>query len=624
MNARARMARPVIVGLAWLALTSCHARPPAGEPSNSSPSSPSHGAEVRSNIVRADYAGSEVCAGCHERQYAAWRDSPMHRMTRDLQKTRISAPFSGNTFNFRQDSVRLEQIEGQRFMRLHAGGRQATDTLFRVTKVIGGRYREDFVGFEVDGESPLGAARDVERVLPVSYLVFNGQWRYKGYSVMVQERSTLEPGVVWKTGCIFCHNTTPTLSLLLDDIYAEYGERAHSYQGSASVELPDDKRPRYSVSDQPELERALSRELAYLGKPRDLGGYDLKRALTVSIDDTRAAFDEQHLVELGIGCEACHGGAREHTHNPGSVRPTFSVRSAFLQVKNAAGTDPNHAQDINRACAKCHTVLFSRYPYTWEGRSRRHGPGGSTINSGEARDFLLGNCSSQLSCVQCHDPHGEDPKSALLALEGPKGDALCAGCHQKFRGSAAQRAHTHHQDGSAGSHCLNCHMPKKNLGLAYELTRYHRIGSATDRERVEGDRPLECALCHGDKSVDELVSTMERLWHKRYDRDALRRLYGQDLRVNALEATLRYGKPHEQGTAVAIAGRDRRQDLRNLVMQQLANDYPLLRYFARHALEQLTLAPWPLDMNSSGPELLDSARTYLQGLQETTQRSPAQ
>jgi hypothetical protein len=104
---------------------------------------------------------------------------------------------------------------------------------------------------------------------------------------------------------------------------------------------------------------------------------------------------------------------------------------------------------------------------------------------------------------------------------------------------------------------------------------------------------------------------MERFWKKRYDRDALRRLYGADLSVNALQATLRYGKPHEQGTAVAVAGRDRRQDLLPLVTQQLANDYPLVRYFARHAIEHITDAPLPIDMNKTGAEVLQSAQAHL-------------
>ena len=50
-------------------------------------------------------------------------------------------------------------------------------------------------------------------------------------------------------------------------------------------------------------------------------------------------------------------------------------------------------RSANRACARCHQVLFSRYPFTWEGGRRDAIAGGSHINSGEARDFLLGGCS---------------------------------------------------------------------------------------------------------------------------------------------------------------------------------------------------------------------------------------
>ena len=83
----------------------------------------------------------------------------------------------------------------------------------------------------------------------------------------------------------------------------------------------------------------------------------------------------------------------------------------------------------------------------------------------------------------------------------------------------------------AGGRCLGCHMPKKNLSLDNRLGRYHRIASPTETAKVEGDRPLECALCHADKSVESLVATMEAWWHKSYDRARLRALYGADLRT---------------------------------------------------------------------------------------------
>jgi hypothetical protein len=120
------------------------------------------------------------------------------------------------------------------------------------------------------------------------------------------------------------------------------------------------------------------------------------------------------------------------------------------------------------------------------------------------------------------------------------------------------------------------------MGLSYALTRYHRIGSPTERARVEGDRPLECALCHADKRVDELVSAMERWWNERYDRGRLLALYG-DLEAFPLQVTVRHGKAHEQATALAALGKARAPAV-DLVAEQMLNPYPLVRYFARQAL----------------------------------------
>src|SRR5215216_3892730 len=140
------------------------------------------GAEPRSNVSRADYAGSDACSGCHAQIYAAWRRSPMHRMTRELAHSEISAPFDGRQLKLGADVATLLLRDGQRFMALSQPG---GESLFRVTKVVGGRYREDFVGEQVALEAPLGKALEEQRVLPFSFLRFDGTLRYKGYSVMV-------------------------------------------------------------------------------------------------------------------------------------------------------------------------------------------------------------------------------------------------------------------------------------------------------------------------------------------------------------------------------------------------------------------------------------------------------
>ncbi|HEV7555545.1 MAG TPA: hypothetical protein VGO00_08835, partial [Kofleriaceae bacterium] len=134
---------------------------------------------------------------------------------------------------------------------------------------------------------------------------------------------------------------------------------------------------------------------------------------------------------------------------------------------------------------------------------------------------------------------------------------------------------------------------------------------ATDPRRVLGDRPLECALCHPDASVDKLVTTMETWYRKSYDRAALRALYGDDLSVNALYATIARGKPHEQATAIAVLGDAKDTHAIAPIAGQLAHDYPLVRYFAVRALETITGKPVSIDVGQPAAAVRTAAERWL-------------
>ena len=149
------------------------------------------------------------------------------------------------------------------------------------------------------------------------------------------------------------------------------------------------------------------------------------------------------------------------------------------------------------------------------------------------------------------------------------------------------------------------------MGLGYELTRYHRIGSPADPVRVLADRPLECALCHPNARVESTVRQMERWWRKRYDRSALRRLYGKDLDVNVLESTLAWGKPHEQAVAIGVFGERRVKEALTRVAPNLSHEYPLVRFFAKHALERITGEPLTIDPNWPAREVEEQTARWL-------------
>ena len=591
------------------------------------PPAPAGAGVVSSNVERRDYAGSERCAGCHAAIYEAWRASPMRNMTRLARadgEPVIRAPFDGSVFHFKGDRVTAFTEEERRYLRVEAQGR--APQIFRVTRVIGGRYREDYVGREVEStaaDSPAVGDPNDEPVLPVSYLLFAKAWRYKGYSVMVKERPHLgKHGAPWRQTCIFCHNTAPYLATIYDDLRG--GGRA--YQGSVSDRLlPADRLWKTTIADPAGVTRAAAAELGHLGAPPIRADATVSDALDAVIDATWERFGEPQLVEVGIGCEACHNGAREHVDDP-AKRPSFAPRSPMLAALTPSPTraeaTPSRAEEINHVCARCHTVLFSRYPFTWEGGIRprdasappspkRPPPGGSAINSGEARDFLLGACTSKLACSACHDPHREDRREDLDRLGTVAGNEACTRCHEGLRTPEARTAHTHHAPDGDGSACVGCHMPRKNAGLGYRLTRYHRIGSPTDSARVERDRPLECALCHADASVATLVETMERWWNKRYDRAALRRLYGDDLGVNALLATMAVGKAHEQITAAAVLGERGPREVAKEIVPLMASEYPLVRAYAAHAVERLLGRPVPVDLDGEAKVIHSEARAFV-------------
>ena len=569
---------------------------------------------VTSNVRFTDYAGTQACAQCHPGYVEKWLRSPMHNMTREAKLVRnVQGPFNGTVFRFRDDTARLETAGADRFISITS--KRWGDGIYKLTRVIGGHHREDYAGVPVatvrEGAPALGDPTE-EHVLPVSFVLATKSLRYKGYSVMVKERDGLKVGPVWNQTCIFCHNTVPYVSTVLGALAGAGG-----YQGEVlDPLLPASVRATYVVSDEKAMSGLLAAELTRLGAP---GG---RPTLREAIATTRSRFRSSHLVEVGIGCESCHLGSAEHAKDPTRL-PSFEPVSDALSVKlpksekgalaarsharPPSAAESNRATNINRTCARCHQVLFSGYDPTWEGGSRKRSPGGSHVNSGEARDLMLGGCASRLSCVDCHDPHAPDGAAALRMLTRVKEDALCTKCHDAYASDDALRAHSHHDPAREGARCLNCHMPRKNMSLDGTLSRYHRIGSPTDMPKVLLDRPVECALCHADKEVGSLVRTMEKWWNKSYERGALERLYGA-LDANVVLATAERGKPHEQAVAFQLLGDARMKSAIPVLAAQLTHPYPLVRGYAKRALDSIQGAPIPIDIDAPDDVIQEQAK----------------
>jgi hypothetical protein len=251
--------------------------------------------------------------------------------------------------------------------------------------VIGGRHREDYAGLEVAGTAP-GAAiigdATKELVLPVSYVFATRSFRLKGYSVMVGERPGLRAGGVWNQTCIACHNTLPQFENYWS---AAHGPGAPPHQ-SVLVDrlLPAERQLPVAITDADRMGAGAARRDSFSWAGGRRGRRDARAAGPGGANQPRPVAGPAPDRDRGRlrGLPRRQPGARR-TCGPPAQLPA-------AQRFPGGGTDhrgPNRAEWINRTCARCHQVLFTRYAYTWEGGLRQVTPGGSHINSGEGRDF---------------------------------------------------------------------------------------------------------------------------------------------------------------------------------------------------------------------------------------------
>src|SRR5262249_58673149 len=86
---------------------------------------------------------------------------------------------------------------------------------------------------------------------------------------------------------------------------------------------------------------------------------------------------------------------------------------------------------------------------------------------------------------------------------------LCARCHQPI--AASLTAHTRHRADSAGSACVECHMPKTVVSIKATM-RDHTIGVPAPENTVRFNIPNACSECHKDKPASWAVDTLKTWW----------------------------------------------------------------------------------------------------------------
>jgi predicted CXXCH cytochrome family protein len=107
--------------------------------------------------------------------------------------------------------------------------------------------------------------------------------------------------------------------------------------------------------------------------------------------------------------------------------------------------------------------------------------------------FTRGEGARQLACTSCHRLHGGSRDDQLSDTGGS--DGACRGCHTGYG-----EAHSHHREGSSGSECMGCHMPRTTYAL-FKGIRSHRI-TRPSVDLTPGAALNACNLCHQDRSLE--------------------------------------------------------------------------------------------------------------------------
>jgi len=224
-------------------------------------------------------------------------------------------------------------------------------------------------------------------------------------------------------------------------------------------------------------------------------------------------------TDFGTSCERCHGPGRAHVAERTKatiVRPTRLTPDAATGVcaqchSLRTAINPNYSAGDSYYDAFVPTLEYAPYarphasqdpPYWPDGRPRRFS--NDAIGLWQSACFLKGGAT----CTTCHaDPHLPDvDRNAQLATGAS--NALCAKCHQEIASSVAD--HSRHRANSAGSSCVECHMPKTVVSIKSTM-RDHTIGVPAPENTVTFGIPNACTECHKDKPASWAVDTL-RAW----------------------------------------------------------------------------------------------------------------
>jgi tetratricopeptide (TPR) repeat protein len=385
-----------------------------------------------------DYVGASACAKCHAEISRQWERSLHGKMMQPAKPSSVEGDFSQGEIVLRGSTYRLQQRDGKYFVT--GSDLTGKPQEHPIEYTLGSRRVQQYLTTLPDGRIV---------VLPPTWDNVAKKWRHD-IDIANPEEDPGAPIQTWNKTCYSCHVSQERKNFDIEQL-------------------------RYATTWQ----------------------------------------------DFGVNCERCHGPGKEHvaaaTRRKGVRSQTPASDKAAI---NKSIVNPAHlnAARSTMICAQCHSfrdiyvndfkagsnyydfflpVMEYRLPnsedpaYWPDGRPRWLS--NEAMALWQSQCFLKGGAT----CSSCHS-HAHDIDIEHDPRLHSESDALCVGCHKTM--ATHLGAHTHHQQNSAGSSCVACHMPQTVVGIETNF-HDHSMSIPVPENTLRHGIPNACNLCHKDKDA---------------------------------------------------------------------------------------------------------------------------
>ncbi len=402
----------------------------------------------------ADYAGSAVCATCHEAEAKAWKASQHAHAMQDATEATVLGDFNNAQASHFSSKARFYRKDGRFFAATE--GKDGKETEFAVKYTFGIDPLQQYLVEFPDGRL---------QVLPYAWdtrpKAAGGQrWFHLYQSEDITPSDPLHwtgPQQNWNYMCAECHSTNVRKNYdaakdIFKTTFSEVSIGCEACHGAGSGHV------RWAGSGRP-----------------------------------------AHVPHSGFSSAPA-------PRKPVNWLPDAATGSPSASSRLDAG-------NVNETCDRCHSRR-GQFSESWRpGRplADTHLPAFLTSDlfedDGQMKDEVFNTSSFQQSkmfakgvvCTDCHDPHSGTLKAA--------GSEVCSQCHDPAKFAAP--AHTGHPQSASSPDCVACHMPVRTY-MVVDPRHDHSFRTPRPDLTAKIGAPNTCASCHKDRDAAWAAAAVER------------------------------------------------------------------------------------------------------------------